>query len=71
MVLMGVSINDFPTQGCWLDQRVRVCFNYDTSQVIGGVIVRDDTTEPGIGIIRLDDGRHVLLTECQWQPSPI
>jgi hypothetical protein len=31
------------------------------------VVVRDDISEPFVGIIRLDDGRHVLMTECQFQ----
>jgi hypothetical protein len=29
--------------------------------------VRDDISKPFVGIIRLDDGRHVLMTECQFQ----
>ncbi len=31
-----------------------------------GVIVRDDKEEPGEKIIKLDDGRYVLATECQY-----
>jgi hypothetical protein len=34
-----------------------------------GEVVRDDIEAPYIMIIRLDDGRHVLATECQWQPA--
>ena len=66
---MGVHANidrtKFPKQGDWLHKRATVCFNYDTSQTIEGTFVRDDKEEPGISIIRLDDGRYVLTTECQ------
>ena len=57
----------FPEQGSLFMRRVNVCFYRDTQRQIGGVVVRDDITEPFVGIIRLDDGRHVLMTECQFQ----
>jgi hypothetical protein len=44
-----------------------VCFQYDTSRTCNGTIVRDDLEDPWQMIIRLDDGRHVLATECQYQ----
>ena len=70
---MGVHENigfaTFPKQGRMAGKPVRVCFNYDADQWIAGVCVRDDEEEPGRMIIRLDDGRHVLTTECQWQPA--
>lgn len=56
----------FPEQGNWLGKRVLVCFHYNTSMCLAGEVVRDDSEEPGVGIIRLHDGRHVLMTECQW-----
>jgi hypothetical protein len=62
----NIAIDKFPKQGRELNRRVRVCFNYDTSRQVGGVVVRDDSEEPGRMIIRLDDGRFVLSTECQW-----
>lgn len=66
---MGVQANidrtNFPKQGDWLHKRTTVCFKYDTSKTIEGTIVRNDREEPGITIIRLDDGRYVLTTECQ------
>lgn len=58
----------FPVQGAWMGKRVRVCFNYDTSKVLLGCVVRDDAEAPGRMIIKLDDGRHVLADECQFQP---
>ena len=45
-----------------------MCFNYDTSACIFGEVIRDDAEAPGVMIIRLDDSRYVLSTECQWQP---
>jgi len=69
--VMGVSnqitLSSFPEQSDFLGKQVAVCFHYDTSQQIDGVIVRDDTEEPGVCIIRLSDGRHVLSTECQYR----
>lgn len=68
----GIDIQCFPRQaeGAFgLNARVTVCFNYDTSQTIGGTIVRSDLDEPGRTIIRLDDGRHILSTECQYSPE--
>lgn len=61
-----ISHDAFPKQGAFLHKRVTVCFNYDTSNQIGGVIVRDDAEEPGRAIIALDDGRYVLSTECMY-----
>lgn len=63
-----ISAKTWPRQASFLNKRVRVCFNYDTSAVIEGTVVRDDAETPGKMIIRLDDGRHVLSTECQYQP---
>ena len=57
----------FPEQGSLFGRKVNVCFHRYTQRQIGGVVVRDDITEPFVGIIRLDDGRHVLMTECQFQ----
>ena len=56
----------FPKQGFFLHKKVRVCFNYDTSKIVKGLVVRDDAEEPGHMIIALDDGRHVLATECMY-----
>ena len=64
-----IDLASFPTQGTWIGKRVRVCFNFDTSQTVLGWVVRDDAEEPGLMIIRLDNGRHVLSTECQYQAA--
>lgn len=68
-VVQGISFDSFPRQGSYLGRRVRVCFNYDTGRTIGGVCIRDDAEAPGLTILRLDDGRVVLSTECQYQPD--
>lgn len=34
---------------------------------LDGVVVRSDNAQPGLTVIRLDDGRHVLATECGYQ----
>lgn len=64
----GVGYDVFPAQGPHLGKRVKVCFNYDTSHTLLGNIVRDDSTGKNYDrtIIRLDDGRYVLSTECQY-----
>lgn len=64
-----IAADRFPAQGAYAGRPVRVCFNYDTSRTCNGVVVRDDKEAPGVMIIRLDDGRHVLATECQRQPA--
>lgn len=61
----NITLSKFPEQGDWLGKRTNICFHFDTKNQIQGTIVRDDREEPGICIIRLDDGRHVLTTECQ------
>lgn len=66
-VVTNIGFDKFPKQGVFLGKRVRVCFNYDTSRFLEGNVVRDDTEVPGLLIIRLDDGRYVLSTECQYQ----
>jgi len=64
-----IDIDTFPKQGAFLGKRCDVCFNYDTSRQIRGVYVRDDAEEPWLMIIRLDDGRYVLSTECMHSPD--
>lgn len=64
----NVSVAKFPKQGSFHNRRVKVCFNYDADNFIMGTIIRDDTEDPFVGIIKLDDGRHVLTTECQYSP---
>lgn len=60
----GLNLDDWPKQGSYLGKRVEVCFNYNTRRTIGGEIVRDDAN--GLTIIKLDNGRYVLTSECQY-----
>jgi hypothetical protein len=64
----NISAEHFPRQYEHVGKRTQVCFHYDTTRVLDGTVVRDDAEEPWITIIRLDDGRHVLASECQWRP---
>lgn len=68
-VVENISADKWPKQGSWLGRRTRVCFHYDTSKWEWGTIVRDDAESPGVGIISLDSGRVVLMTECQHSPA--
>ena len=65
-VKKNISLLDFPKQGIWLNKEVSVCFNYETEFTVKGLIVRDDSEEPFLTIIKLNDGRYVLSTECQY-----
>ena len=66
-----ITYDKFPKQkdenytypvGC----RVKVCYHYDTSKYHYGTIVRDDLEEPFETIIKLDNGRYLRGTECQF-----
>jgi len=63
----NITIDKFPKQDDTVGQSVKVCFHYDTEHVIGGTIVRADIEEPFQTIFRLNDGRYVLASECQFQ----
>ena len=67
-VVKGIGSDTFPRQGEYLNRQTRVCFNYEARN-LNGTIVRDDIEEPFLTIIRLEDGRHVLTTECQYAPA--
>lgn len=51
-----------------LGKRCEVVFHYNTSRPLMGTIVRDDIEEPYETIIKLDDGRYIRGTECQYRP---
>lgn len=46
--------------------KVNVCYHYDASKTQIGTIVRDDLEEPFETIIKLDNGRYLRGTECQF-----
>lgn len=61
-----INAYKFPKQSEFVNRRVEVCFHYDTSKWIMGTIIRDDREEPSETLIKLDDGRVVRATECQY-----
>lgn len=63
----NISDTKFPKQGRYLNKPMRVLFNYSDPE-LRGMMVRDDMEEPFISIIKLEDGRHVLTSECQYSP---
>lgn len=66
-VVKTIDYDKWPKQSDWVGRRVRVCYNYDTTKTHEGEIVRDDLEDPGTQIMKLDNGRYILSTECQWQ----
>jgi hypothetical protein len=46
--------------------RLWVFFHNDLAHILPGTVVRNDDEAPHRMIIRLDDGRYVLQTECQY-----
>lgn len=61
-----IAVDRFPAQSKYVGARVKVYFHYGAARSTAGTIVRDDTEQPLRTIIRLDDGRFVLGTECQY-----
>ncbi len=59
----------FPKQSEYVNRRVKVCFHYNTSKWILGTIVRDDRETPFETLIKLDDGRIMRASECQYSLS--
>jgi hypothetical protein len=64
-----ITAAQFPKQGEYLGRRCQVIFHYNGQVRLHGTIVRDDREKPWRTIIRLDDGRYVLSTECQYAPE--
>lgn len=68
---MGVENNithdKLSVQGKNLGKKVEVCFRYNREHIIAGTIVRDDIDGPFITIIKLDDNRYILDSECQYR----
>ena len=62
----NITFDGFPKQGGHLGLKVKVCFHFDPSRVIMGIVVRDDIEEPFVTIVELEDGRCVLSTECHY-----
>lgn len=55
-----------PKQTGNVNMRCKVYFHYNTGVFIPGTIIRDDDEEPYETLIKLDDGRVLRATECQY-----
>jgi hypothetical protein len=64
----NITAEKFPEQGSFLNRPCRVRFHYGPKE-FHGTVVRDDMEEPFVTIIKLDNGRYILSTECQYQPN--
>lgn len=62
----NITAYKFPKQSEYVNRRCEVCFHYDTSVTILGTVIRDDREEPFETLIKLDDGRILRATECQY-----
>ena len=62
-----ITSEKFPKQSDKIGKKVTVCYHFDTSKTHSGVIVRDDIEVPHVTIFKLDNGRHILSTECQYK----
>ncbi|TVX93062.1 recombinase family protein [Paenibacillus agilis] len=58
---------EFPEQGTEVGSKVLVSFNGKPQIEYHGTIVRSDDVEPFNTIIKLDDGRYILDTECAFE----
>lgn len=67
-IVKNVGFDKWPKQGQYLGKRARVCFRRDTSREVMGTIIRDDMEEPWLTVLKLDDQRVVLGTECMYSP---
>lgn len=68
-LIENITATSFPRQDvAYFGKPVDVCFHYNTKATLRGVFVRCDAESPGKAIIKLEDGRYVLTTECQWSP---
>lgn len=65
-VIDTISYDSFPKQGGFVGKRVEVCYNFDTTKVHYGTIVRADIEYPFRTIIKLDNGNYILDVECQY-----
>ena len=70
-VIKTITFDSFPKQNTGsfgVGTKVSVCYHYDTNKTHEGTIVRADVEEPFETIIKLDNGRFLRSTECQYWP---
>lgn len=65
-VVANITADKFPKQSDKINRRVSVCYHLDISKCQKGIVVRDDIEAPHVTIFKLDNGRYVLATECQY-----
>lgn len=61
-----INYTFYPEQATDLGRKVKVCYYFDSSKVHYGTIIRSDVSEPYLTIIKLDNGRVLLASECQY-----
>lgn len=60
----------YPEQFDSVGARVLAAFDYDVANPLPATVLRDDAEEPFRTVLRLDDGRIVMGSECQWSKAP-
>jgi hypothetical protein len=66
-----ITAEKYPRQGALPEcARSGVLSTLTRARAFLGVVIRDDAEAPGRMMIKLDNGRVLLATECQWQPAP-
>ena len=69
-VVLNIGATKFPEQDPEKQQkRVAVRFRDNSGVDVLGTIVRSDAEEPYQTIIKLDDGRYILDSECMYRVS--
>ena len=61
-----ITAYTFPRQSEYVNRRCEICFHFDRSVRFFGTIIRDDREDPFETLIKLDDGRTIRATECQY-----
>ena len=62
-VVNTIGFDKFPKQGVQLNQKVEVCFHYNTTKVIEGIIIRDDAEDPYITLIKLAECCRIITLD--------
>lgn len=64
--IKNIGFGIYPKQGNDIGKRVIITYNHDWTIFEHGIIIRDDIEEPFMTVIKLDDDRVLLGTECQY-----
>lgn len=63
----NIDHDKFPKQGSLItEEKIRVCFQYDTEKSFKAKCLRNDIEEPFKTLFQLEDGRVVEAAECQY-----